>query len=105
MNSRDRFIAFTDTIDGTLSVDDGAKSALLSGKSLLPAGILAVIGDFDEGDAVSIENNGGVFAKGITDYSSEEIAKIKGRKSTDIEALWDFYRCDFVVHRNNMVIL
>jgi len=90
MNSHDRFIAFTDTVDGTLGVDDGAKKALLSGKSLLPAGILTAVGDFDEGDTVSIENNGAVFAKGITDYSSEEIAKIKGRKSTEIEALWDF---------------
>jgi glutamate 5-kinase len=105
MNSHDRFIAFTDEIYGNISVDDGAKNALISGKSLLPAGILTATGNFDEGDAVSIENNGTVFAKGITDYSSDEIAKIKGHKSAEIEALWDFYRCDFVVHRNNMVIL
>jgi glutamate 5-kinase len=105
MNSRDRFIAFTDEIEGVICVDDGAKNAVVSGKSLLPAGILAVCGTFDEGAAVSIENDGIVFAKGITDYSSEEIAKIKGRKSSEIEHVLGFCRCDFAVHRNNTVIL
>ena len=105
MNSRDRFIAFTDTIDGIINVDDGAKNAIISGKSLLPAGILSANGDFDEGDTVSIKNNGNVFAKGITDYSSTEIAEIKGCKSSQIESILGFYRCDFVVHRNNMVVL
>jgi len=105
MNSRDRFIAFADETEGKIKVDDGAKAALIAGKSLLAAGITAVSGNFDEGDAVEIENDGRVFAKGIVSYSSEETDKIKGIKSAQIEAQWDFYHCDFVISRNNMVIL
>jgi len=105
MNSHDRFIAFTDRIDGTVLVDDGAKKAILSGKSLLPAGIQSVIGDFDEGDTISLKNGNTVFAKGITDYSSAEIDKIKGRKSAEIPQILGSNRRDFVVHRNNMVVL
>jgi glutamate 5-kinase len=105
MNSRDRFIAFTDEIDGVIRIDKGAMDAVISGKSLLPAGILETNGIFDEGDTVSIESGGVVFAKGITDYSSEEILKIKGCKSSEIESILGFYRCDFVVHRNNAVIV
>ncbi|MDR0303169.1 MAG: glutamate 5-kinase [Chitinispirillales bacterium] len=105
MNSRDRFIAFTNEVSGTICVDAGAVNAIKAGKSLLPAGILSVIGDFDEGDTVEIKIYEAVFAKGITDYSSKEILKIKGYKSSQIEQILGFYRCDFVVHRNNMVVL
>ena len=105
MNSRHRFIAFTGDIDGVIRVDKGAMDAVISGKSLLPAGILEACGVFDEGDTVSIESGGAVFAKGITDYSSAEIDKIKGRKSSEIENVLGFCRCDFVVHRNNAVIV
>jgi len=105
MCSRDRFIAFAGETQGTIHVDDGAKNALIAGKSLLAAGILAASGDFDEGDAVTIENGGHVFAKGIVEYPSNEIDKIKGKKSAQIEAQCDFYHCDFVIRRNNMVIL
>jgi glutamate 5-kinase len=104
MNSRDRFIAFTDEVSGTIHVDVGAADALRVGKSLLPAGILAADGNFDEGDTVAIESGGVIFAKGITDYSSEEISKIKGCKSSQIEQILGVYRCDFAVHRNNMVV-
>lgn len=105
MNSHDRFLYFIDTKDKKVTVDDGAKKAILSGKSLLPAGILSVSGKFSEDDIISIENGGEIFAKGYTDYSSVDIKKIKGQKSSEIKRILGSYRHDFVVSRNNMVVL
>jgi len=65
---------------GRLTLDDGAVEALTrKGKSLLPSGITAVHGDFENGDAiVCVDKSGREFAKGLVNYSSEAIAKIKG---------------------------
>jgi glutamate 5-kinase len=106
MNSKSRYLAFTGTVEGTISVDSGARDAIVkNGKSLLAAGITTVLGDFSEGDSVDISCNKKVFAKGIVNFSSVEIEKILGRQSSEITKLIGAKKFESTVHRNNMVLI
>ncbi|MDY6958717.1 MAG: glutamate 5-kinase [Halobacteriota archaeon] len=69
--------------EGRIIVDAGAKEAILKGKSLLPSGILEIEGKFEKNDVVLI----GDFAKAIVDFSCDELEKIKGKRSSDIESI------------------
>ncbi len=91
---------------GTIRVDDGAHRAIVEGgKSLLPSGVRHVDGNFKAGDSVRLMADGGeVFARGIVNYSSEELRKIMGKKSHEIESILGFRREDEVVHRDNLVV-
>jgi glutamate 5-kinase len=90
---------------GTLIVDDGAAKALASGKSLLPAGIKTVEGDFQRGDAVQVVNGSGkVLARGLVAYSSEDARRIAGHKSGEIEALLGYRGRDEMIHRDDLVV-
>lgn len=106
LKRKKRWIAFASDIRGKLIIDDGAKKALIfKGKSLLPSGIVEVCGRFDIGNTVSISGiDGEEVAKGIVNFSSEEIEKIKGNKTSEIEKILDYKYCDEVIHRNNMVV-
>ncbi len=106
MESRKRWIAFFHQTKGTIFVDDGAKDALLNqGKSLLPKGILSIDGIFKEGDIVLIFNeNIGELGKGLVNFSSEELGKIKSEHSNKIEKILGYKSYDEAIHRNNMVI-
>ena len=105
--AKKRWIGFSAKISGQISVDQGAKQALISKKrSLLPKGIVKIRGTFAVGDTVSIldaENK--EFGRGLTSYSSEELAKIKGYKSDQIKTILGYKYYDEVVHRDNLVIL
>jgi glutamate 5-kinase len=101
---------------GRLVVDKGAVVALKEqNRSLLPAGIKAVEGDFKRGDTVDIVSEEGERGKergefekiacGISNYSSRELAVIKGARSDRIESLLGYGYGDEVVHRNNLVVL
>ncbi len=106
MNSRKRFLAFTDMSEGQITVDDGAANAILNkGKSLLAAGITAVESRFDAGDTVSIHHRGKAIAKGIVNYKSDTLSKIKGQHSDAIPALIGGQSYDEVVHRDNLALL
>jgi len=107
MEGRKRFLLTGLATKGKLEVDEGAVIALKEqNRSLLPAGIKAVAGDFDRGDAVDIvDAQGRRIACGISNYSSEDIAKIKGAHSDQIESLLGYGYGDEVVHRNNLVVL
>ena len=110
MESRKRWMLTGLAIKGSLVVDDGAVVALKEqNKSLLPAGIKAVDGDFLRGDAVDIISEKGKkgekIARGISNYSSRELAVIKGARSNRIESLLGYGYGDEVVHRNNLVVL
>lgn len=90
---------------GKLKVDAGAAEALKKrGKSLLPGGIKDVEGEFSAGELVIIEDFTGEFARGIVNYSSEEIQQIKGRHSDEISEVLGYYNQAEVVHRDNMVL-
>ncbi len=90
---------------GTLTLDTGAASALRSGKSLLPAGVSAVSGTFGRGDPVLlVDETGQTIAHGLTRYSSYEAQKIKGQRSSEIEALLGYPGRAALVHRDDMVL-
>jgi len=107
MESRKRWMLAGLATRGRMVIDAGAVAALVEqNKSLLPAGIKEVEGDFERGDAVNIVSaQGENIACGISNYSSEEIAKIKGARSDRIESLLGYGYGDEVVHRNNLVVL
>lgn len=90
---------------GTVRVDAGAKAAVLGKNSLLPAGIVGIEGSFDRGDVVKLECEGRVFAKGITDYTSEELLKIKGAHTNEIEGILGYKNYDNVIKKENIGIL
>jgi len=105
--SRKGWIAYGSRSKGSLIIDDGAVKALIQGgKSLLPSGIISVEGDFDTGDAVyCLDLKRNRIAKGLTNYSSLEIGKIKGRKTSEIEKVLGYKYSDEAIHRDNLVLL
>lgn len=107
LHSRKRWIAFGPTIKGTLLVDKGAIDALLEkGKSLLPSGIQEVKGDFERGDIVSVMDERGMeLARGLVNYSSAELCRIKGFKTSDIMELLGDDGVSEAIHRDNLVII
>jgi glutamate 5-kinase len=107
LNRRKHWIAYTLRPTGSIHVDAGAREVLARhGKSLLPSGIAKVEGRFDRGDCVKIvAPDGAEFARGIVDYSSQEVEVIRGHKSSDIEKLLGFRYGDDVIHRDNLVLL
>ncbi len=108
LNAKERWIALgAHTSSRQLIVDHGARSALVAKKkSLLPAGVKFVKGNFRQGDVVEIcDVDGHCFAKGLTNYSSAEIERIRGHKTSEIEVILGENRYDEVVHRDNLVVL
>lgn len=107
LSSKKGWIAYAIKPTGSLVLDEGATTAILkSGKSLLPSGILKVDGYFDIGDGVScLDINGNRIAKGIVNYSSFEINKIKGKKTSEIETILGYKYSDEVIHRDNLAVI
>ncbi len=90
---------------GSVTVDAGAARALAKGSSLLPAGIQAVSGVFERGDAVDVLSiSGGAIGRGLAAYSSLDTAVIAGHRSEDFEALLGWRGRDEVIHRDDLVI-
>jgi glutamate 5-kinase len=106
-NSRKQWIAFTSRTKGRLSLDLGAVEALvMKGKSLLPSGIVEVEGRFEAGDAVTcVDPNGHEVARGLVNYSSADVNKIKGAKTVELAKILGRKDYDEVIHRDNLVIL
>jgi len=106
MTSRKRWIAFTVRARGRLTVDDGAAKALCEkGKSLLASGIVGASGSFKAGDLLVIADAGGnEIARGLTNYDSDAVAKIRGRKSSEFRKILGEKPYDEVIHRDNLVL-
>lgn len=105
--ARKRWIGFSAKAAGKIVVDEGAKQALVKmKKSLLAKGIVSLSGNFAAGDMVSVlDSKNCEFARGLINYSSEELNKIKGESSSRIEAILGYKYYDEVIHRNNLVVL
>ena len=105
-SARKRWIAYGLLPLGTLYLDNGAIKALCKGgKSLLPAGITQVEGEFLASDAVRIcDRDGKEMGRGLVNYSSGEIAQIKGHHSDEIAAILGYIDAETVIHRDNLVI-
>ena len=101
------WIAFAFKPKGKLTVDPGAEMALMArGKSLLPSGVTKVEGDFARGECVEVADTvDRLIARGIVNYSSSDILKIKGSKSVEIEKKLGYKYTEEVIHRDNMVLL
>jgi glutamate 5-kinase len=90
---------------GELRVDAGAAAALRRGKSLLPAGIAQISGRFERGDAVVVRDVDGIeLARGLSAYSSDDAERIRGRRSSEIEAILGFRGRDEMIHRDDLVV-
>jgi glutamate 5-kinase len=107
LSSKKKWIAFDLVPKGDIVVDEGAKKAVMKkDKSLLPSGITALKGIFSKGDAVNITDaKGAIFAKGLANYNSDEIKKIKGQKSSGIKEILGYTSGAEIVHRRDCVIL
>lgn len=105
--AKKRWIGFSARVKGEIFVDQGAKEALVEKKkSLLAKGVLRFGGSFSVGDTVSIlDAQDCEFARGLVNYSSAELSKIKGQKSQRIKEILGYKYYDEVVHRDNLVIL
>ena len=90
---------------GVISVDRGAMKALMATGGLLPKGILSASGDFERGDVVLIECGGAVFAKGITEYTVDEVQRIKGVHTNEIEIILGHKDYDNVIRKENIAVL
>jgi glutamate 5-kinase len=105
VTARKKWIAGSLEPKGTLTIDKGAVSALNSGKSLLPAGVIRVEGTFARGDAVVIRGpDGAEVARGLVAYDAEDADRIKGRSSADILTILGFGGRVEMVHRDDLVV-
>ncbi|MBL8999528.1 MAG: glutamate 5-kinase [Phycisphaerae bacterium] len=106
-SARKRWLGMAARPRGTILVDQGAEKAVASrGASILPGGITDVRGEFAGGSTVDIATeSGGVFARGITAYSSTEVRRIMGRPSAKIALVLGFSHSEEVIHRNDLVVI
>jgi glutamate 5-kinase len=103
--ARKRWIAGQLKPAGSLTIDAGAATALTRGKSLLPAGVTAVSGAFERGDAVRICTTDGVeIGRGLVAYSDADAAKLLGRQSAEIAEILGYTGRSALVHRDDMVL-
>jgi glutamate 5-kinase len=104
---RKRWIAFGRTVHGAITVDPGAREAIVThGKSLLSAGITQSTGEYSAGDAVEIrDQHGAIIARALVNYSSAEVARIMGHQSHEIKGILGQKLYDEVVHRDNLVLI
>lgn len=105
LNAKMHWLAYRTKVKGSIVVDEGCKEALLKHTSLLPKGIIDVSGRFFNGQAVNIiDSDNHLIAKGLVNYSSDEIKLIKGLKTSEIENVLNYKDYDEVIHANNMYI-
>jgi glutamate 5-kinase len=103
--ARKRWIAGALNPMGVLVIDDGAAQALRRGTSLLPAGVTAVEGSFERGDAVLVKTREGrEIARGLSAYASDDARAIAGHKSGEIEAILGYRGRDEMIHRDDLVV-
>jgi glutamate 5-kinase len=106
LDSRQRWIGLTKRPAGTVTIDAGAHNALAKrGKSLLASGIVATTGQFDRGDVLLVRDQAGVeLARGLTNYTADELRLIMGKRSNQFEKLLGRPAYAEVIHRDNLVI-
>jgi glutamate 5-kinase len=105
VTARKKWIAGSLSPQGVLTIDDGAARAIVSGASLLPAGVKAAEGDFARGDCVIVRNpQGGEIGRGLVGYDAPHAQKIIGRNSRDIAAILGTEGRVEMIHRDDMVL-
>ena len=103
--ARKQWIAGALTPKGTIRIDDGAARALRAGRSLLPAGVIAVSGQFERGDLIEIEDSARlVIGHGLSSYGHKDAMAIRGHKSDEIESVLGYRERDEMIHADNLVM-
>ena len=107
LTSRKHWILYNLKPSGEVIVDNGACAAVtVKGKSLLPSGVREIRGSFGAGDCVRcVDDTGREFARGLVNYSAQELRKIKGSHSGKIEAILGYKAYDEIIHRDDLVVL
>lgn len=107
LQRRKHWIAYTLKPLGTITVDRGAFEAVVfQGRSLLPSGIRSVHGKFEAGDCVRcVTEEGQEFARGLVNYSTSELERIRGRRTSEIETVLGYKGTDEAIHRNDLVLV
>ncbi|SLN13292.1 glutamate 5-kinase [Oceanibacterium hippocampi] len=104
--ARKQWIASALKPAGAIVIDDGAVTALASGKSLLPAGVVSVSGDFQRGDPVAVLTlQGRELGRGLSAYSRDDAARIAGHKSREIETLLGYSGRTELIHRDDLALV
>lgn len=102
LSSRKSWLKYLSKSKGNLHINEGAYEALKKRKSLLPVGIVSVDGQFEKGDSVNVVFNRSIVAKGIVNYSSQEVKRIMGLKSSEIPE--ELFTYEEVIHADNIII-
>ena len=106
LDAKKKWIIGSLNSNGTIKIDDGASKALRNGKSLLAAGVTRIDGFFNKGENVLIlDQNNNQLARGLSSFSSEEINKIKGKQSKEIEKILGYLSKTEIIHKDDMVLL
>tara|TARA_Y100001958_G_C21086693_1_gene441207 strand:- start:508 stop:921 length:414 start_codon:yes stop_codon:yes gene_type:complete len=104
LDARKKWIIGSLNSYGKIYIDNGAVKALQNGKSLLAAGVTKISGNFKKGDNVLIvDDNTKQIGRGLSSFSSDEISKIKGRQSNEIEKILGYASKLEVIHIDDMV--
>lgn len=103
--ARKRWIAGTLKPQGAIVVDAGAVRALGLGKSLLPAGVVGVVGEFSRGAAVEVRTAGGrLLGKGLSAHAAADVRRIMGRKTSEIEDCLGYRGRNEIIHRDDLTL-
>ncbi|MDH3337410.1 MAG: glutamate 5-kinase, partial [Gammaproteobacteria bacterium] len=103
--ARKQWLAGFLEVRGELRLDDGAVSALNDGKSLLPVGVVEVVGNFRRGDVVTlVGSSGNELGRGLAEYSDDEAVRLIGCRSEQIEERLGYRGRSVMVHRDELVL-
>ncbi len=106
LDARKKWIISSLNSPGIIYIDDGAAKALSNGKSLLAAGVVKIKGNFDKGaNVLIVDQNEVQLARGLSSFDSEEIEKIKGKQSREIENILGYLSKSEIIHKDDMVKL
>jgi glutamate 5-kinase len=103
--ARKQWLAGVLEVRGELRLDDGASQALRNGKSLLPVGVVEVLGNFRRGDVVTlVDAQGRELGRGLAEYAFEEAIQLAGCQSEKIESVIGYRGRAVMVHRDELVV-
>ena len=104
--AREKWIAGTLEMAGSVTIDNGALRAISAGKSLLPAGVLSISGSFSRGDVISVRTtNNQEIARGLSNYSHQQANQLKGKKSASFASIVGFQGRAELIHADDLVIM
>jgi glutamate 5-kinase len=106
VRARKRWIGGSLAVQGAVGVDDGAAKALKAGRSLLPAGVRRVEGEFQRGDAILVRGlDGGEIGRGLAGYDAAEARAVMGARTGDIPAILGYAGRSAMIHRDDLVLI